>query len=388
MGDTLSRETNNSLPGSREAPELAATSVTNRENSDIRVLTIEEAESKGWNRLVADHPLGSVFQHTAFLKMIAATFGHTTPYCVSLLDGDEQCRGGLALFLVQSWLTGRRLVSIPFTFYADPMAGSPEEFARLFQMVRGLAEQQKASYIEIKALHSVDLLAGSRLMTPVYHHRTYYLDLTKGLDAIWQGLHRSSVKQKIRRAERNGITIRYAQSEPEVALFHRLLARNRRRLGLPPHRPEYFQNTWRYLVPVGLARFSLAYLGDELIGGLCTFLFRETAFLGYIAMEESLRCDGVGQCLFWNEIRVASEERRKIVDLGKTSPYAHGLVRFKENWGSIMLEAPVFYYPRAMGVSSYDNEQRLAYRALRLFWRTLPSRWAAVPSRFLYRHMG
>jgi GNAT superfamily N-acetyltransferase len=357
-------------------------------SADIRVLTIEEAESRGWNQLVATHPLGSVFQHTAFLKMIAATFGHTTPYCVSLLDRAEQCCAGLAVFLVKSWLTGRRLVSIPFTFYADPMAGSPKEFARLFQRVRVLAEQQKASYIEIKALHSANLLAGTHLLTEVYHHRTYYLDLTKGLDALWEGFHRRSVRRRIRRSERSGLTIRPAQTQEQVALFHRLLARDRRRLGLPPHRPQYFQNVWRYLVPLGLARFTLAYLGNELVGGQCTFSFRETAFLAYLAVDESLRGDGIGQFLVWSEICTAAAEHRKIVDLGKTSPYAQGLVQFKENWGSHPLEAPVFYYPRAMGVSSYDSERSLAYRALRLFWRTLPPGWAGVPSRFLYRHLG
>jgi hypothetical protein len=388
MSDVLSSDTHRGSSGGEDTSGLPALHATNSGNSDVCVLTIEQAEAKGWNRLVAEHPLGSVFQHTAFLKTIAATFAHTTPYCVSLLDRQGQCCGGLALFLVRSWLTGRRLVSIPFTFYADPMAGSAEEFARLFQRVRVLADQQKASYIEIKALRSADLLAGTRLMAPVYYHRTYYLDLTKGLDALWQGFHRTSVKQKIRRAQRNGIVVRGAQSEQDVALFYGLLARNRRRLGLPPHRPQYFQNVWRYLVPLGLARFSLAYRGEELIGGSCVFGFRETTFLGYLAAEDSLRCDGVGQCLYWYEIGRAAEEHRTIVDLGKTSPYAHGLVHFKENWGGTMLEAPVFYYPRAMGVSSYDNERRLSYRALRLFWRMLPSRWTGLPSRFLYRHMG
>jgi serine/alanine adding enzyme len=388
MDHASTSDLRSSSPGPRETPVPPGTSGPDPAPLEPRVLTLEEAESRGWNHVVATHPLGSVFQHTAFLKMIAATFGHTTPYCVSLVDGQEQCRGGLALFLVRSWLTGRRLVSLPFTFYADPMVASPEEFARLFPQILELSRQEKASYVEIKALNSAALLAQTGLMTPVYHHRTYYVDLTRGLETIWHGFHRSSVKQKIRRAERNGITTRSAQSEEDVGLFCRILAQNRRRLGLPPHRPEFFQNIWRGLVPLGLARFSLACLRDECVGGLCTFSFRETAFLGYIAMEESLRCDGVGQCLVWRDIRAAAADHQRIADLGKVSPHAQGLIRFKENWGSTKLEAPVFYYPRAMGVSSYDDEQRLAHRLMRWFWRTVPPRWSGVSSRFLYRHMG
>ncbi len=71
-----------------------------------------------------------------------------------------------------------------------------------------------------------------------------------------------------------------------------------------------------------------------------------------------------------------------------SSRHAQGLVRFKENWGSTMQEAPVFYYPRAMGVSAYDDEQRLPHRLVRWFWRVVPPRWSGASSRSLYRHLG
>ncbi len=337
--------------------------------------------------MVAAHPLGSVFQHTAFLRTVAATFGQTRPYCMALVDDHERCFGGLALFRVKSWLTGCRLVSIPFAFYADPMIGSPEEFDALFQEVLQLSREEKASYIEIKALNSTRLLAESS-MVPVYYHKTYYLDLTRGLDALWEDFHRSSVKQKIRRAERLGIQVRPAGSEQQVDVFHQILARNRKALGLPPHKPEYFQNMWRYLVPQGLARFWVAYLHDQQVGGLCTFSLKETIFLAYIATEEFLRQDGLGQYLTWCVLRAASEEKLKIADTGKASPHDQGLVHYKLNWGTTELETPVFYYPQVRGVSSFDNDRNPVYRLIRLFWRAMPLRLAGIPSRFLYRHMG
>lgn len=356
-------------------------------NPSVKTLTIEQAEAKGWNDMVAVHPLGSVFQHTAFLRTIAATFGQTRPYCVSLLDDNERCLGGLALFRVKSWLTGCRLVSIPFAFYADPMIDSREEFEALFQEVLQLSKQEKASYIEIKALNSTRLLAESS-MVPVYYHKTYYLDLTRGLDALWEDFHRSCVKQKIRRAERAGIQVRLASSEEEVHVFRQILAKNRKALGLPPHKPEYFQNVWRYLAPQGLAQFWVASLHGQMVGGLCTFSLKETVFLAYVATEESLRQDGLGQYLWWCALRAASEEKRKIVDTGKTSPDDQGLVHYKLNWGTTELDTPVFYYPQVKGVSSFDNDRNPVYRLIRLFWRTMPLRLSGIPSRFMYRHMG
>lgn len=354
----------------------------------VRVLTVEQAESAGWNEMLAAHPMGSVFQHTAFIRMIAATFGHVRPYVLSLWDVEERCIGGLAICLVKSWLTGRRLVSIPFAFYADPVVRSSEQFGVLFGAVLELAKREEASYVEVKCRNSVDILAETGLMKPVYYYRTYYLDLTGGLDAVWEQFHRSCVKQKISRAQKSGIQVRTAASGADVAAFHDLLSRNRRQLGLPPQKPEYFQNIWRELVPCRLARFYVAFVDARLVGGLCTFAFRDTLFLGYIAMDDSLRGSGVGQLLAWTAIQEASRQGMAIVDIGKTSPYADGLIQYKKHLGGIEASAPSFYYPQAMGVASHEDERQLVHRVMRLCWRIAPLGVSRAASRFFYRHTG
>lgn len=354
----------------------------------VEILTIEQAESKGWDNMVADHPMGSVYQHTAFGKVIASTFGHVKPYYIALVDKNDRYVGGLVLFLVKSWLTGNRLVSIPWACYGDPMTSSVGEFEILFIEVLELSQRVKASYVEIKARNSTGLLADTNLMIPVYYNKSHFLDLTKGLNAVWDGFHRRSIKQKIKRAERNGIRVRFARSEQEVISFYQIFGKNRRRLGLPPQKLEFFRNIWKYMVPRGLAHFMIAHKQDQLVGALCNFTFKETVFLSYIATEELLHRCGIGQYLFWAAIRAASEKGLKIVDFGKTPQYASGLTQYKKKWGVGELEAPVFYYPRVAGVSSYEDEQKLLYRAMRSFWRTAPPRLSRIASKFFYRHTG
>lgn len=378
----------NASPVTGKAAEAGTEPVVRTMSPNVQILTAEQAESRGWNNMVAEHPLGSVFQHTAFVKVISATFGHTKPYYVSLLDKSGHCVGGLAILLVKSWLTGVRLVSIPFAFYADPMISSRGEFETLFREILELFKREKASYVEIKARNSTDLLAETNLMIPVYYHKTYILDLTKGLSAIWDGFKRTSVKQSIRRAEKSGVRVRLARSEREVISFYQVLTRDRRRLGLPPQKPEYFQNVWRYLVPRGLAQLWVAHKRNQLVGGLCNFTFKETVFLGYIGTDVSCRRYGVGQYLFWAAIRAASERGLRTVDFGKASPHADGQINYKKNWGTVELEAPVFYYPRVMGVSSYDDKRKLSYKLMRLFWASIPPGLSTIASRFFYRHTG
>jgi CelD/BcsL family acetyltransferase involved in cellulose biosynthesis len=353
----------------------------------VEILTIEQAESRGWNDLVARHPLGSVFHQTAYGRMIGATFHHMTPYYLLLLDEHGSCRGGLVLFLVSSWLTGNRLVSLPWASYGDPMVNSVGEFEALFTGVVELSKRVQASYVEIKSRDSAGLLSESQLMVAVQHHKAHMLDIQGGLDRVWERLHHSCIRKMIGRAERKGVKVRPATSEAEVCEFHKMWCIDRRTLGLPPHNLEYFRNIWKYLAPLGLVQFWVAEKDGQLLGGLCTFLSKETVFTIYIAASGAFRRYGGGPCLYWAVIRSALERGLKTVDLGKTSPGDDGLMEFKRRWGAREVETPVFYYPRAMGTSTFDPAS-LPYRTMRYFWRTVPPGLGQIAGRFFWRHTG
>ena len=356
--------------------------------TDIQILTTEQAEAKGWNAMVAEHPLGSAYHHTAFSKVISATFGHTEPYFIALANDRDHLCGGMLVLRVKSWLTGNRLVSVPWACYADPMVRSAGEFKLLFEALVDLRRQTNASYIEIKIRDTSSLLADTNLMSSVSGTKSHALDLTDGVDVLWNRLDGTSVKQHIRKAERSGVRTDVGGSEQDMVLFYRLFVSHRRRLGLPPQKPEYFQNIWRYMAPHGLVRFWMARLQEEIVGGLLCFAFRDKILLGYIGVDESLHRCGVGQYLFWTAIRAAAEEGMKTADLGKTPSGSAGLLRYKRGWGGVETDAPTLYYPHIMGVSSHEDSGRLSYRAMRLFWRVAPPLLSKVASGFFYRHTG
>jgi lipid II:glycine glycyltransferase (peptidoglycan interpeptide bridge formation enzyme) len=258
----------------------------------------------------------------------------------------------------------------------------------LFEAVPELQEREKASYLEIKAFRCTDILTTVDVLTPVYHHKTFFLDLSEGLDSLWPRFHRTGVKQKIRRAEKSGIQVRAATCEEDVRVFHTLLVDSRKRLGLPPQRVSYFLNVWRHLVPRGMAGFLIAERTGRPVGGLCLFKFKDTMFLAYIGTAEELQPEGVGQGLWWRALQMAEEEGFTTVDLGKTSPHAKGLITYKERWGGQEMETPVFYFPRFKGLARLDNEERVTHRLMRSAWRVMPSPLCRSAAQIAYRHMG
>ncbi len=354
----------------------------------LEVRTLEQAEAGGWDAMVAAHPMGSVFQHTAYSRMLLATFKHIEPYYLSLVDAEGAIRGGLSIHLVKSWLTHNRLVALPFAFYSDPMVDSPEQGRAVFDGILRLFRTTKARYVEIKAHRSVPLLIEADKMTPVYYHKTFYLDLAEGLDAVWNNFHRTGVKQKIRRAEAAGITVRPGDSEADVRTFYDLLAMGRRRLGLPPQNWEYFRNIWRHLVPRKLAAFTMAQQGGRTIGALCSFLFQDTMYLAYIGTREESQPEGVGQALWWDALQRAVREGFRYVDLGKTSPHDEGLITYKTRWGAVEREVPSFYYPCPTSSAMYYDDAGTLHRLARKAWKAMPPRLARCAAHAAYRHMG
>src|SRR5580700_9883250 len=76
------------------------------------VYQIHPLEDARWSRLLERHPNASVFHTVPWLKALQRTYQYepvaftTSPAGVELQNGLVACR-------IESWLTGRRLVSLP-----------------------------------------------------------------------------------------------------------------------------------------------------------------------------------------------------------------------------------------------------------------------------------
>ncbi|OHB60343.1 MAG: hypothetical protein A2167_00295 [Planctomycetes bacterium RBG_13_46_10] len=280
------------------------------------------------------------------------------------------------------------MVSLPFAYYSDPLIKSKKEFELLFTKVSEIFKREKVSYLEIKARRSAALLDEASSLIPVFCHKMHHLNLGGNLDGIWSEFDRSCIKQKIRRAETSGITIRSATSEDDIVSFWRLLVRTRKRIGLPPQNCDYFRNIWKYLRHLKLTDFLIAEKDGEIIGGLNIFKFKDTIYLGHLASDIKYRTSGIDQYLIWKAICIGVDEKYMLIDMGKTSAFSSGLLKYKRRWGTKELDAPSFYYPRLRGIASHNNEKRKSYKIMNSMWKSMPDRLSGIIGKFIYKHMG
>src|ERR1700688_3432928 len=73
-----------------------------------------------WEELVQRHPQASIFHSKAWLSALAKTYGYT-PVVYTTSPKQQMLRDGIVFCRVESRLTGRRLVCLPFSDYCEPL---------------------------------------------------------------------------------------------------------------------------------------------------------------------------------------------------------------------------------------------------------------------------
>ncbi len=148
-------------------------------------------------------------------------------------------QNGIVFCRIHSWLTGRRLVSLPFSDHCAPLADREVDLEAILSSIVHQTRRDRLRYAELRPLHQPAVF--DALFLPDTEFCFHQLDLTPSLDTLFRNCHKDSVQRKIRRAEREHLACREGGSELLDAFFH-LLVQTRRRHHLPPQPKRWFQN--------------------------------------------------------------------------------------------------------------------------------------------------
>lgn len=333
-----------------------------------------------WEELVRWHPASSVFHTPAWLEALRRTYGYepvaftTSPPGVPLADGLVFCR-------VESWLTGRRLVSLPFSDHCAPLAERPEDVAALCCFLRDELPKQGWKYVEVRPNGSHgEGLSGFAPSQPFYLHT---LDLRPPLEQLFRSFHRNSVQRRIRRAEREALTYEAGRSEALVRKLYRLLLLTRRRHELPPQPLDWFRNLAASLGDA--LDIHVVSRGDRPVAGMLTLHFGRTAVYKYGGSDAALHHLGGMPLLMWRIIEDAKARGAVTLDLGRSEREDRGLITFKERWGAVRSPVSYLRWPAPAPVRARVGwTRRLAGKVV----SRLPDPLFRATGEVLYRHMG
>ena len=201
----------------------------------------------------------------------------TSPLSIPAPAPGQELRDGLVFCFVESWLTGRRLVSLPFSDHCEPLASGCEGAQALLASLRELCHKQNCRYAEVRSLEH--LKEGSQEFQEAETYYLHCVDLVPDLGILYRNLHKSSTQRKIRRAEREGLIYQEGQSEALLEDFYKLLRCARQRHGVSPQSRAWFRNLMQCFGES--LKIRLAYREKRPIAAMITLRYKDTLVYKY-----------------------------------------------------------------------------------------------------------
>ena len=341
-----------------------------------RVAAVNPLERADWDRWVSGHPQATFFHGAAWARVLVETYGYTPMYLVA--DRPAGLPGILPLMEVDSWLTGRRGIGLPFTDECEPLCDDPPTFQTLFQSAQETGRTRGWKHVECRG--------GGKFLTaapPMLEHYSHDLNLALDEPGLFAGLD-GAVRRAIRKAEKAGVTVEVSQGLEAVKAFYFLLGLTRKRHGLPPQPFHLFQNIYRLILQRNMGVVVVARKGHTLVGAAVYFRWGDGAIYKYGASDERFQHLRGNNLVMWSAIKWCVREGLRNLHLGRTSLANPGLRRFKLSWGA--REEKIAYYKfdlrRRQFVVEHDETEGWHNRV----FRAAPVFASRLAGRLLYRH--
>ena len=312
------------------------------------------------------------------MAALRLTYGYQ-PFVLTTCARGLDLTNGVVVCCVNSRVTGRRLVSLPFSDHCEALVDNLEQLRCIWEALRDEWKRNGWKYIEIRPVETD--LSGLPGLTKSESFCLHRLDLQPSLEDLFRGFHKDCVRRKIRRAEREGLSYEEGRSEPILEKFYGLLVLTRRRqLTLPPPL-AWFRNLVACMGD--LLKIRLASKNGEPLAGILTLSYKTTLVYKYGCSDWAFNKLGGNQLLFWKAIQEAKLSGFRELDMGRSDWDAPGLIEFKSRWGA----APSTLTYWSCGaltarLSSLGRNTQFVRRVL----RRLPLGFLARAGTLLYKH--
>lgn len=329
-----------------------------------------------WQTFAATHPDASAFHQIAWLRSLAQTYGYQ-PLALTPNVPDEPLTEAVVFCKIDSWITGRRLVSLPFSDHCEPLLSSGSAGAWINEIPRS----QRCKYTEIRPLRWRPSVDSSLAPSESYCFHT--LDLSPALERIFKNLDKDSIQRRIRRAEREHLSCDVTSSADVLDEVYPLIATTRRRHRSIPQPRAWFRNLLRNFgsdMKIRIAR------KDGLpVAALFTLAHNKTVIYKYGCSDERFHNFGGMPFLFWHLIQESKGDGRSKIDFGRTDVYNAGLIRFKDQFGTVRQSLTYFRDPKA---SSEKSVTKTCMPLAEHLFAVLPDSMLSRLGNVLYKHVG
>jgi len=301
---------------------------------------------------------------------------HDDPRCLAAIcDGlhhrgymieasqDGRVVGCLPLALVESWLFGRYLVSLPYVNSGGVLSEAPEHSLALVDEAVRLAGELNVRHLELRHESECPHPALTEQLTSKVHMR---LALPETADELWKSF-KPKVRNQIRKGEKQELLVKWGKEEL-LEDFYDVFSRNMRDLGTPVFDRRLFRCILSHFpddAELCVVRLSSRPVAAALVvhGRYCTEVPSASSLRPFNSTNANM-------LMYWELLKRSIYRGQQTFDFGRSSVDSN-TYRFKKQWGAVPQPAIWQYYLRRGCLHDMRIESG-RYDRLISIWRKLP----------------
>jgi hypothetical protein len=331
--------------------------------------------STDWQERISNQSGASVFHSVAWAKVLSDSYGFT-PIYFTALRGSELA-SAMPLMEVDSWLTGKRGVSLPFTDECEPLGFEPG--SNLLEKILRVGRTRKWKHVEFRG--GDKFFKGAPPSLTFFGHK---LKLSTDPDSLFNSLE-SSVRRAIRKAENAGLTVEFSQAPDATRDYYKLHCQTRKEHGLPPQPYQFFRKIHEHILASNSGVIVTATLRGQPIASAIYFHSGVEAVYKFGASDNTFQELRANNLVMWEAIKWLANKGMKTLRFGRTSEANEGLRRYKLGWGAE--EYRINYFKYDLRKNALVTEKDAATEWHNQIFRSLPIFFLRWTGSILYKHI-
>ena len=343
-----------------------------------KIQIINPLNCPNWDELLVHSQNYSFFHSSAWARVLCESYDYKPLYFVSLENGRFSAL--IPLMEVNSFLTGKRGVSLPFTDYCQPIVSAKINFQEIVDETIKYGKKAGWKYIEWRGGES-----NFQTTTPSSFYYVHTLDLIQNEEEILSGF-RNSTKRNIKKAIKEGINVTINTSLESIKAFYQLNCMTRKDHGLPPQPYYFFKKLYEHIISKHKGFVVLAFYHKKTIAGAVYFHLGNQAIYKYGASDRSYQHLRPNNLVMWEAIKWYAQNGFNGFSFGRTETENEGLLQFKRGWGTI--EKNIHYYKydlkKEAFIKDYSNLSVLRNKV----FNKMPIPLLRMFGSIFYKHVG
>lgn len=342
------------------------------------ICVVNPLDYPDWDKLVLGGRDYSFFHSRAWAATLVASYGFKPVYFV--VPGEGRFSLMMPLMEVDSRLTGRRGVALPFTDQCAVPTCDGDLFGDAVRAVVRHGEERRWKYVEWRdAGHLDDALPASELF------RVHDVDLGRTEGELFLSLSENN-RRNIRKAQREGVVARVGTALDDIEAFSRLNLITRKRHGLPPQPLGFFRNVASHILARDHGIVITALHRGRTVASSVFFHMGRRAIYKYGASDLAYQNIRPNNLVMWEALAWYRARGFETMSLGRTEMDNPGLLQFKRTWGG--QERIAKYHRYDIRGGGYAGLRSPASARFERLFALMPTSILRAFGRFFYRHAG